>query len=162
MCFSFRLIIYASSVLCWAVQVCVKPSSASSIAPSCTKYASQVSIKDNLIENKEKLNDLNDQIMNNHQHKKKHSSSFASSSSSSHFDLDKDYYQPPFNSVKTTTSDKSSDHASDPDIRFTRKKLGEKTKAGYISIAIFLGELCVDCCDDISVHAIYTFVALPL
>lgn len=106
------------------------------MAPSCTKYSSQVSIKDNLIENKEKLNDLNDQILNNHQQKR--NSSFASTNSSSHFDLDKDYYQPPFNSVKTT-SNKSSDHASDPDIRFTRKKLGEKTKAGYISIAAFLG-----------------------
>jgi hypothetical protein len=53
---------------------------------------------------------------------------------------DKDYYQPPFNSMKT--SNKTSDHSSsDADIRFTRKKLGEKTKAGYILIAAFLGTI---------------------
>lgn len=83
---------------------------------------------------------MNDQILSNKQQKQKHSSSFGSSNSSSNFDLDKDYYQPPFNSINNVASTKSSEHASDPELRFTRKKLGEKTKAGYISIAAFLGE----------------------
>jgi hypothetical protein len=115
----------------------VKSHQTSSSMPACTKYSSQVSIIDNLIENKEKLNDLNDQILNNQQ---KHIPSFSSTRSmSTTYDInDKDYYQPPFNSMKT--SNKTSDHSSsDADIRFTRKKLGEKTKAGYILIAAFLG-----------------------
>lgn len=116
--------------------------------PACTKYSSQISIKDNLIENKEKLNDLNDQILSNQQ---KHIPSFSSTRSTSTYDMnnDKDYYQPPFNSMKTSnkTSDRSS---SDADIRFTRKKLGESAKTGYILIAAFLGTIFTFQCENLS------------
>jgi hypothetical protein len=112
-----------------------------------------VSIKDSLIDNKEKLNDLNDQILNSqqihrpHHHHHHHSHAVVVQRSSSGVtcvdrqnSLSSHDYRGNFNpSYQKTESIMS----SDSDIRFTRKKLGDNQRCGCIVIAGFLVMLLV-------------------
>jgi hypothetical protein len=109
-----------------------KLSSASSLSNATT---TTVSIKDSLIENKEKLNDLNDQILNsqqlrtesNFQHPVQRSNS---SETERRFSMDL-RFNPSQNKSESIMS-------SDSDLRFTRKKLGDNQRCGCIVVAGFL------------------------
>lgn len=121
--------------------------SSASISTATTTSSSPVSIKDSLMENKEKLNDLNDQIVNkqlsqpnfnrhHHHHvQRNHSSSTdrRNSACSQDFRINSN---PSHHKTESIMS-------SDSDIRFTRKKLGDNQRCGCILIAGFLVMLLI-------------------
>ena len=111
--------------------------STNSTSPITTNSSLLISMKDSLIDNKEKLNDLNDQIMNNQQinqpnyHQQQHDRDRNSIRSG-------DFRH--FNPSDLKTESIMSSHS---DIRFTRKKLGDNQRCGCILIAGFLVLLLV-------------------
>lgn len=125
-------------------------SSASLSTTTTTASSSAVSIKDNLIDNKEKLNDLNDQILNSQQNRPHHhhhhhnhqvvvqrscSNAVDRQNSLSSHDF-RSNFNPSYQKTESIMS-------SDSDIRFTRKKLGDNQRCGCIIITGFLVMLLV-------------------
>lgn len=112
--------------------------STNSISPGTTNSSLLTSIKDSLIDNKEKLNDLNDQILNNQQINQPnyHHEHTTATGRNSIRSGDFRHFNP---------SDLKSESimSSDSDIRFTRKKLGDNQRCGCILIAGFLVLLLV-------------------
>ncbi|CRL04550.1 CLUMA_CG017622, isoform A [Clunio marinus] len=107
-----------------------------STATTTTSSTSPVSIKDNLIDNKEKLNDLNDQILNSQRHHHHH---MMPRTSSAFTDETQSICSHDFRHNYNASHHKSdSIMSSDSDIRFTRKKLGDNQRCGYILIFSFL------------------------
>lgn len=117
-----------------------KLSSASLSAPSLP-----ISIKDSLVDNKEKLNDLNDQIVNSQSHRPHHHHHNAEQRlNSSYTDISSQVYSQESRSNFNPSQLKSeSIMSSDSDIRFTRKKLGDNQRCGCMLIASFLVLLLV-------------------
>jgi hypothetical protein len=97
-----------------------------------------------LIDNKEKLNDLNDQILNSQQlnqpnfHRQQNEVQRSNSVATRTSFGSQDFRQ--FNPSHLKTE---SIMSSDSDIRFTRKKLGDNQRCGCIVIAGFLVLLLV-------------------
>lgn len=130
-----------------------KSSSAStgsiSTATTTSSTASPVSIKDSLIDNKEKLNDLNDQILNSQQiqrphHHHHHNHVVVQRSNSNCVDRQSSMGSHDFrNNFNPSYQKTESIMSSDSDIRFTRKKLGDNQRCGCIIIAGFLVMLLV-------------------
>ncbi len=124
-------------------------SSSTSISTATTSSTlTPVSIKDSLMDNKEKLNDLNDQILNSqhihrpHHHHHNHmviqrsnSNCVERQSSMGSHDF-RNNFNPSYQKTESIMS-------SDSDIRFTRKKLGDNQRCGCIIIAGFLLMLLV-------------------
>lgn len=119
--------------------------SSASLSTATTTSSSPMSIKDSLMDNKEKLNDLNDQIVNkqlsqpsfnrhHHHHVQRNNSTGTDRSACS-----QDYRINSNPSHHKTESIMS----SDSDIRFTRKKLGDNQRCGCILIAGFLVMLLI-------------------
>lgn len=109
-----------------------------------------MSIKDSLIDNKEKLNDLNDQILNSqqihrpHHHHHHNHVVVQRSNSSSCVDRQNSCSSHDFRSNFNPSYQKTeSIMSSDSDIRFTRKKLGDNQRCGCIIITGFLVMLLV-------------------
>lgn len=125
-----------------------KLSSASSLSTATTTSSNPLSIKDSLIDNKEKLNDLNDQILNSqqlgqpsfhrHHHHRVHRNS-SSVSTEGQLSIETDFR----NNFNPSHHKSESIMSSDSDIRFTRKKLGDNQRCGCILIAGFLVMLLV-------------------
>lgn len=128
-------------------------SSASSQSTTTTNTSSSpVSIKNSLIDNKEKLNDLNDQILNSqqlhqqqsshhhHHHHRHQPQRHESTSTRRHDSLSSRDYQSNFNPSHHKSE---SIMSSDSDIRFTRKKLGDNQRCGCIVITGFLVALLI-------------------
>lgn len=128
-------------------------SSASSQSTSTTNTSSSpISIKNSLIDNKEKLNDLNDQILNSqqlhqqqsshhhHHHHRHQPQRHESTSTRRHDSCSSRDYQSNFNPSHHKSE---SIMSSDSDIRFTRKKLGDNQRCGCIVITGFLVALLI-------------------
>lgn len=128
-------------------------SSASSQSTTTTNTSSSpISIKNSLIDNKEKLNDLNDQILNSqqlhqqqsshhhHHHHRHQPQRHESTSTRRHDSLSSRDYQSNFNPSHHKSE---SIMSSDSDIRFTRKKLGDNQRCGCIVITGFLVALLI-------------------
>lgn len=125
-----------------------KLSTASTASLSTATTTSSVSIKDNLIDNKEKLNDLNDQILNSqqlsqpnfsrhhHHHVLRNNSTSTDRRNSSCSQDFRNNFNPSHHKSESIMS-------SDSDIRFTRKKLGDNQRCGCLLIAGFLVMLLI-------------------
>lgn len=122
--------------------------STASLSTATTTSSSPVSIKDNLIDNKEKLNDLNDQILNSqqlsqpnfsrhhHHHVLRNNSTSTDRRNSSCSQDFRNNFNPSHHKSESIMS-------SDSDIRFTRKKLGDNQRCGCLLIAGFLVMLLI-------------------
>lgn len=122
----------------------LKKSSCPTSVSTVTKNSSlPVSIKDSLIDNKEKLNDLNDQILNSQQLSQPNYHRHVKPHHSTNMDRKSSFCSQDFRQFSPSRQKTESIMSSDSDIRFTRKKLGENQKCGCIVIAGFLVLLLV-------------------
>ena len=119
-----------------------KLSTASSASLSTATSSSPISIKNSLVDNKEKLNDLNDQIVNkqlSQPSSNRHHHHHAQKNNSSNTDRRNSFCSQDYRINSDPSHHKTeSIMSSDSDIRFTRKKLGDNQRCGCILIAGFL------------------------